>query len=141
MIRRPPRSTLFPYTTLFRSLDPLGSLAADWITRGLALTGVLEIADPGAMVLGGRTGGANRPRQAGHEAADARALSLASGSGLAVGGSMYRRDDRIEFDAQITDEGSARILHPLEPVLGDPREPPPALRILRERVMAGLAAP
>src|SRR2546427_8690849 len=24
MIRRPPRSTLFPYTTLFRSLDPFG---------------------------------------------------------------------------------------------------------------------
>src|SRR3712207_7846117 len=24
MIRRPPRSTLFPYTTLFRSVDPLG---------------------------------------------------------------------------------------------------------------------
>src|SRR3954464_16105750 len=24
MIRRPPRSTLFPYTTLFRSLDELG---------------------------------------------------------------------------------------------------------------------
>src|SRR2546422_2695929 len=25
MIRRPPRSTLFPYTTLFRSREPLGS--------------------------------------------------------------------------------------------------------------------
>src|SRR3712207_7704712 len=25
MIRRPPRSTLFPYTTLFRSLDPMAS--------------------------------------------------------------------------------------------------------------------
>src|SRR3712207_8869786 len=24
MIRRPPRSTLFPYTTLFRSADPFG---------------------------------------------------------------------------------------------------------------------
>src|SRR2546430_15514229 len=24
MIRRPPRSTLFPYTTLFRSSDPIG---------------------------------------------------------------------------------------------------------------------
>src|SRR3712207_7418708 len=24
MIRRPPRSTLFPYTTLFRSIDPTG---------------------------------------------------------------------------------------------------------------------
>src|SRR5256885_5291994 len=27
MIRRPPRSTLFPYTTLFRSLEPLDSVA------------------------------------------------------------------------------------------------------------------
>src|SRR2546422_2170002 len=26
MIRRPPRSTLFPYTTLFRSLGPRGKL-------------------------------------------------------------------------------------------------------------------
>src|SRR3989454_8859625 len=26
MIRRPPRSTLFPYTTLFRSLEGFGSL-------------------------------------------------------------------------------------------------------------------
>src|SRR2546430_10063145 len=28
MIRRPPRSTLFPYTTLFRSVCPLQSIAA-----------------------------------------------------------------------------------------------------------------
>src|SRR2546426_3059296 len=28
MIRRPPRSTLFPYTTLFRSPSPLGLLTA-----------------------------------------------------------------------------------------------------------------
>src|SRR3712207_8688234 len=28
MIRRPPRSTLFPYTTLFRSVFPWGTLAA-----------------------------------------------------------------------------------------------------------------
>src|SRR2546427_8719197 len=26
MIRRPPRSTLFPYTTLFRSIDPAGNV-------------------------------------------------------------------------------------------------------------------
>src|SRR2546427_11985368 len=31
MIRRPPRSTLFPYTTLFRSL------ALSWLDSGLAL--------------------------------------------------------------------------------------------------------
>ena len=121
------------------SLDPLGSLAADWITHGLALTGVLEIAAPGAMVLGGRTSAADRLSRAGHEAADVRTLSLASGSGLAVSGAMYRRDDRIEFDAQITDEVRGRILHSLEPVLGRAQEPRPALTLLRERIMAVLA--
>src|SRR5690348_17548400 len=35
MIRRPPRSTLFPYTTLFRSLHDLHS---DLDTRGLVNT-------------------------------------------------------------------------------------------------------
>jgi len=52
---------------------------------------------------------------------------------------MYRRDERIEFDAQITDEASGRILHPLEPVMGRPEEPRQALTILRERIMAVLA--
>src|SRR3712207_9055555 len=37
MIRRPPRSTLFPYTTLFRSLDPhfdgLGRVVTDSLGR------------------------------------------------------------------------------------------------------------
>src|SRR6266511_5443171 len=31
MIRRPPRSTLFPYTTLFRSTDGIGNLVAWWL--------------------------------------------------------------------------------------------------------------
>src|SRR3712207_7910793 len=36
MIRRPPRSTLFPYTTLFRSeqtIEPAFGLPAYWITE------------------------------------------------------------------------------------------------------------
>src|SRR2546426_4779500 len=38
MIRRPPRSTLFPYTTLFRSLaigNPLGEAFAFTVTAGI----------------------------------------------------------------------------------------------------------
>src|SRR3712207_7986002 len=31
MIRRPPRSTLFPYTTLFRSVDSASWKAVDWL--------------------------------------------------------------------------------------------------------------
>src|SRR3989442_4965656 len=34
MIRRPPRSTLFPYTTLFRSIDTDPGLLQIWMTTG-----------------------------------------------------------------------------------------------------------
>src|SRR5260221_6378695 len=33
MIRRPPRSTLFPYTTLFRSRERALTMFADWTDR------------------------------------------------------------------------------------------------------------
>src|SRR3712207_7765235 len=37
MIRRPPRSTLFPYTTLFRSRRPQRALAGDHADQPVAL--------------------------------------------------------------------------------------------------------
>src|SRR3712207_6932046 len=45
MIRRPPRSTLFPYTTLFRS-DPEGSLTASWGELEGTKDQALQGADP-----------------------------------------------------------------------------------------------
>src|SRR2546430_17571917 len=47
MIRRPPRSTLFPYTTLFRSLtDPtMGGVSASF-----AMIGDIVIAEPRALI-------------------------------------------------------------------------------------------
>src|SRR5688572_32084885 len=36
MIRRPPRSTLFPYTTLFRSYGKTSRLAAAWLGASLS---------------------------------------------------------------------------------------------------------
>src|SRR3712207_7447632 len=47
MIRRPPRSTLFPYTTLFRSALIDRHLAKDWEARGIVPA---EIADDGEFV-------------------------------------------------------------------------------------------
>src|SRR5256885_8765323 len=41
MIRRPPRSTLFPYTTLFRSLNPPLPLGTDGASR----LGMLDACD------------------------------------------------------------------------------------------------
>src|SRR3712207_8629579 len=39
MIRRPPRSTLFPYTTLFRSIEHLEVLGPPDIERIIGITG------------------------------------------------------------------------------------------------------
>src|SRR5256885_12811854 len=52
MIRRPPRSTLFPYTTLFRSVLQPGALEAQ--LEGLAGDGVQDAALLVAVVLGDR---------------------------------------------------------------------------------------
>src|SRR5256885_9750541 len=52
MIRRPPRSTLFPYTTLFRSLVPHSAktdphkLAAERVRNRLAETGLADAGRP-----------------------------------------------------------------------------------------------
>src|SRR3989442_6355634 len=50
MIRRPPRSTLFPYTTLFRSERPVGAERNDRLHRSLS-EGAGADHDRAAMVL------------------------------------------------------------------------------------------
>src|SRR2546430_10156236 len=49
MIRRPPRSTLFPYTTLFRSRGRVGAaLTPEVVSRYAAAFGAWSIAQQGA---------------------------------------------------------------------------------------------
>src|SRR5689334_24350682 len=45
MIRRPPRSTLFPYTTLFRSLYRTDQEAANYAPRGVRQGEAIPVAD------------------------------------------------------------------------------------------------
>src|SRR2546427_8837374 len=56
MIRRPPRSTLFPYTTLFRSLlrEPPEPLAVLELDDGLLADRSLAAEAPGAIDLAAR---------------------------------------------------------------------------------------
>src|SRR3712207_8840645 len=62
MIRRPPRSTLFPYTTLFRSCSGSPSSVREAAHRGAQVRGHAgELVDRGAGLrerLGGGVGGA-----------------------------------------------------------------------------------
>src|SRR2546427_1553567 len=53
MIRRPPRSTLFPYTTLFRSADAGAAEQADLAALGERAHQVDDL-DAGFQQLGGR---------------------------------------------------------------------------------------
>src|SRR3712207_3622351 len=53
MIRRPPRSTLFPYTTLFRSADPLapGLVVGEDPLRGREYGHPEPVQHPGDVLL------------------------------------------------------------------------------------------
>jgi tetratricopeptide (TPR) repeat protein len=121
------------------ALTALGQLTADWITRGLALTGVLEIADPGGLLAEGDGRPVAKSGAEGTEFETARALALATGSALLVWGTIYPHGDSVELSAQITDLRSGRRLLSMEPVLADAAEPRPALITLSQHLMAGLA--
>src|SRR2546422_3329817 len=58
MIRRPPRSTLFPYTTLFRSLGRrLGGAQPRACGEAAGNAGELKAAQPAGVEAGGGGGG------------------------------------------------------------------------------------
>src|SRR3712207_8963431 len=57
MIRRPPRSTLFPYTTLYRSQLPAAALGPEAGERGVrAVDGDAELAAERVLELRARVG-------------------------------------------------------------------------------------
>src|SRR2546427_9499288 len=60
MIRRPPRSTLFPYTTLFRSLADLGQL----LVGGGGEVVPAQVRDLALLTAGGRDAGGENTGQA-----------------------------------------------------------------------------
>ena len=107
MIRRPPRSTLFPYTTLFRSMIPI-SLARKTIADGVLLVGdaagQVKPSSGGGLYTGGVCA-----RIAGKVAGGASLAGKTSESDLAV----YER----EFGEEIGNE--LRFGRAVHSMLGD----------------------
>src|SRR3712207_8426608 len=60
MIRRPPRSTLFPYTTLFRSGSGSCAVAVTAVRSGLAESLVRVVLDGGSVEIGWEGEGEDR---------------------------------------------------------------------------------
>jgi TolB-like protein len=113
------------------SLDPVGSMAADWITRGLAQTALIDVVDVGAVYLQGRsaTGQPTAPRQ----------LARQNGAGLVVAGAYYRSADSLVIQASLLDTRSGRVVRAFDPMRAPLTGAEHAIEALRERVMGGVA--
>jgi DNA-binding SARP family transcriptional activator/TolB-like protein len=127
----PARIVVAPFSnrTGDSTLEHVAQLTGEEITRGLELTDVVAVADPGAMP---RSHSESRV----YESVGAHALAVATGSGLAVWGSVDRRGSQLELTAQIVDERRGNILRTLEPVPVNPMDPHPAVMTLRDHIMA-----
>jgi len=118
------------------ALDNLGHMAADWVTQGLAQTGLLQVV-PSTVVMGAEQPG----HGPGHlDVRDIRALGRRTGAGTVVSGAYYRQADSVRFQLQITDARDGRVIRVLDPVAGPAAAPLQTLDVLRQRVMAALAA-
>src|SRR2546430_7495496 len=73
MIRRPPRSTLFPYTTLFRSRGLARSVAAELDANAAAAADRVEVDDAGEIAANRGMG-----REPGRAHADRKSTRLNS---------------------------------------------------------------
>src|SRR2546427_3664129 len=87
MIRRPPRSTLFPYTTLFRSLAPTQDVVGDVQHVIRLVVGLMHLQQPQALVDRRRQSGAlrqqvHRPDPAGAQRSEEHTSELQSQSNL-----------------------------------------------------------
>jgi tetratricopeptide (TPR) repeat protein/TolB-like protein len=135
----PQRVLVLPFEnrTAEASLDPLGSMAADWIIQGLSQTGFVNVVPLGAVISSAR--GSTAADDAIEGGGDLQTLAREAGARVVVSGSYYRVGDSLYVQGRITDAGSAEMIAVLPPVSAPAAQPLPALEALRQRVMAGLA--
>jgi TolB-like protein/tetratricopeptide (TPR) repeat protein len=108
-----PRVAVAPFdnATGDSTLDPLGRMAADWITEGLIRTGLVEVVEPSPATAG-----------------------VAS----VVEGRVYRTGDSIRVQARITEPGTGVVVRALEAAAADATRPTETLEPLRQRVVGAL---
>lgn len=119
------------------SLDPLGAMAADWIARALAGTGLVDVAGTQSDLAARDTAGASVASQS---VASLATLATLAKAGLVISGSYYRRGDSVVFEADFTDASAGKRLPTIEPVAALASRPLDAVELLRQRVTGSLAA-
>src|SRR5258708_18529226 len=108
MIRRPPRSTLFPYTTLFRSPfvnaspDPDNEYLSDGITD--------ELISALASVEGLRVASRTSVFSLKGKPQDVRATGALLGAAWVLEGTLRRSGDRLRITAQLSSTADGQLL-------------------------------
>src|SRR5256884_8073698 len=108
MIRRPPRSTLFPYTTLFRSPELITELSREFGAQAVVLA--IDAKRNGnhweVMVRGGR-------ESASRDAIEWATKAVALGAGVILLTSLDRDGTQLGFDTKLAAERSKEVSVPV----------------------------
>jgi tetratricopeptide (TPR) repeat protein/TolB-like protein len=115
-----------------RALDPIGTMAADWITNGLMQSGASDVVDVGAVYSQGRdTLGVPT---------DPLTFARNTGAGTVISGSYDLAGDSVVFKAAVIDVTNGRVIRTLEPVKSFKGEPERGIELLRKQALTALAA-
>jgi tetratricopeptide (TPR) repeat protein/tRNA A-37 threonylcarbamoyl transferase component Bud32 len=120
------------------ALDPVGSMAADWIIQGLTRTGLMQVVPVTATLTASRfvLGEPGAADSAGR----IRMLADETAAGVVVSGAYYQQGDFLYFQATVTDGLAGTVLHALEPVAAPADLPLTGIEELQRR-LTGLLAP
>jgi tetratricopeptide (TPR) repeat protein/TolB-like protein len=119
------------------SLDPVGSMAADWIIQGLAHTGVVSVVPVTSALSASLFTAATLTGE--DATVRTRMLAEETLAGIVVTGAYYQQGDSLYLRATVTDVGAGRVLHALEPIATPRGQPIDGIERLRQRVMSVLA--
>jgi tetratricopeptide (TPR) repeat protein len=117
------------------SLDAVGSMAADWITTGLAQIGTINVV-PTTTVAQFEAAGSGSGRKA---ATAPATLARKTGAGIVVSGSYYLEADSLRFRAEVTDVAHGTMLRAIPETRGPRSNPMVGIERLRQRVMGAVA--
>lgn len=118
------------------SLAALGHMTADWLTRGLQETGLIQVVD--ARTVASESEATSAAAQPGGTAG-ALELARSIGAGTLVSGAYYRDADSIRIVSQVTEAESGTLLYSLDPVAGSTGSPLDAVETLRQQVTGAMA--
>jgi tetratricopeptide (TPR) repeat protein len=119
------------------SLDQAGRQAGHWITQGLQQTGIVQVVPWETALQSSQYVSAEA--EAGRVRDRVQALAEETGAGTVISGAYYRRGDAIQYQLEITDAASGRLLTALDPEDAPLDSPDVAMEPLRQRVLGALA--